>query len=286
MRKTKKRLNVRKQKKNIIFCSWSEFKKRVASHLNEVEFDRWCYRGQQDEKAPLRTTFHRMAEKYGCPGCTADHLCGMTFTHYFDEIISQAHQCVSSVLDRQIEITNETQLISFLALLQHHGFPTPLLDWTQSPYIAAYFAFRDLNLATTKNKHVAVYALDTNMLNSVWPNMCITDIKTDNVKYIKIVKPVAYANPRVIPQQSVCSLTNIDKLDLWIWKNTPKDEQSCLVKIMLDVSEKPIIMRELNLMGINSMTMFPTLDGVCKFLKETLCPPKEKCNKTSRISSN
>lgn len=49
---------------------------------------------------------------------------------------------------------------SMMALAQHHGIPTSLLDWTDNPLIAAYFAAEDLS-TTESDQRIAVWALNS-----------------------------------------------------------------------------------------------------------------------------
>ena len=57
--------------------------------------------------------------------------------------------------------------LGWLALMQHHGAPTRLLDWSYSPFVAAYFAFEALlsdRSNSAKPVHAIVWALDIEWL--------------------------------------------------------------------------------------------------------------------------
>lgn len=53
-------------------------------------------------------------------------------------------------------LTCERLAYSYMAHLRHHAFPSPLLDWTESPYVAAYFAFAKAEDAHDVAVHIFV----------------------------------------------------------------------------------------------------------------------------------
>jgi len=185
---------------------------------------------------------------------------------YLDNIIPEVHYHISALLDEIIDLKNELEFGAFLGLIQHHGFPTPLLDWTLSPYIAAYFAFREVNDDFPESEYVKIYLFDYIEWSRSFQQLYnLRDIST---KYVSIIRPFAkFKNPRIIPQQGVFTVTNIEDMESYIESRSTEVSKRFLITRRISVKEKPVVLRELYLMGINEMSLFPSVGGICRAFK-------------------
>ncbi len=104
------------------------------------------FRGQADARWPLSTTLERRTAR---PFHILEYLeCAI---RYASEIESYTGRCWDihpfSELEKEVAARSGGSFIdlssgyNYLVYLRQHGFPSPLLDWTESPYIAAYFAY-------------------------------------------------------------------------------------------------------------------------------------------------
>lgn len=232
--------------------NWKSYKEWISDSINAGS--QFYFRGQRKQEWKLQTSFHRYSDKSD-----------ITMLKYLDYVIPEVHYNVCSVQDEIVDITNEIQFGSFMARLQHHGFPTPLLDWTLSPYIAAYFAFKDLDPYNPDTDSVSIYIFDIHSWSTTFEQPLNL---RDSTRFVSAMRPYAKNNPRLSRQQAVTTATNISDLGEYLIRKGKESSKTFLYHVTLPVSERRMVMNELNLMGINSMTMFPDFDGVCLSMKE------------------
>lgn len=225
---------------------WAEFKE----YLLDISKSQNLFRGQKNSW-PLCTSFHRKGR------------------FRIDEFVSkdraQLHQRLSALTKHFFDLRDPEQNGAFFNLLQHHGYPTPFLDWSHSPYVATFFAFRDLPKEELSVGYVRIFIFDYHLWTKTYR-------QSQNLNppflHLSVAEFIAINNPRLIPQQSVTTATNIHDIESYILEKENQSGMKFLNAIDIPKEDRKVAMDDLRFMGIAAGSMFPSLDGICEEMRE------------------
>lgn len=244
--------------------SWQEFLSLVES----TELRGWAFRGQRDAEWILESSLSRRLKQFVPPEQWAD----------------REHRAIRVFKRKAHYFLNDTSALKddfrCLALMQHHGAPTRLLDFTKSPYVASYFA---LQSCTTP---AAVYAVNTPAL---WheatppglPSMtrdAIDPRTSDSLSkfYLSNDYPIIWPGEpwsmdrRIVAQAGTFMLPGKVNVSVEELVNGYEYDGPLLAKIVLSPDIRKEAMEALYRMNISSATLFPDLDGLARSINYEL----------------
>jgi hypothetical protein len=238
--------------------SWEAF----LALVTKPPYSNWAFRGERDERWPLYSSLSRYLRNFG----VAREAWPAQESRILRIFKRKAHQ----FLPQPPEIDDDFQ---WMALMQHHGAPTRLIDFTWSPYVAAFFAL-ERTLADG-----VVWAMNPARVDS---SRNVKRIRVDprihgnfsryflsgTRRFIWMGEPHTM-NRRLIAQSGTFAVPGV--LDVPVEDILrARDQENILAKIVLANAVREVGMRELYRMNITYATLFPDLDGLARSMRYEL----------------
>jgi hypothetical protein len=153
--------------------TWREFKDQVREYMpqstafasaEDISHSRMLFRGQADSNWAIQSTL----ERGGYPEMSLDvymRKCAAVrriISNHVESHIPFDENANCSYEMAHMRLPN----YAFLAYLRHHGFLSPMLDWSESPYVAAFFAFQEIEHGTKTVRIIGYRKRDGSMCES------------------------------------------------------------------------------------------------------------------------
>lgn len=177
---------------------------------------------------------------------------GRNFSKDWATVLDKEKAILQEFKNRSIaflQVTPKTD-IDWLCLMQHHGCPTRLLDYTLNPLIALFFA-SDPTVDNDGEVIVAKYKR--------------SEVSVPDNGLFEIKDAFAYHPPHItnrISGQSGCFVCSAKP-------NSPL-RSAGQKEITIPSKNKVRIRKELSILGISYSSIFPGLDGICEDLRDTI----------------
>lgn len=218
---------------------------------------------------------------------------------YTEYSIIEEFKREAPALAQNIPIPNQDDHCNWLFLMQHHGAPTRLLDWTENALVALYFAVRNFldgedgelwaiypyGLNEKSYRCYAVATKDNKILQylAAEPYLAIPPATGNKKMQKELAKRCGFDKipqyplavyptmnfPRMVNQLSTFTIHPIPHQG----ENTIPDlltDKKHLVRYVIPQDCKLNLINDLKSLGISRRTLFPDLDGLSQTIIENL----------------